>query len=346
MVNLTLKKNNFSSDTLRRVIIGVILSIFIIGIWITLSSRQNPKIISDITFDSEVVPLPPLESTSKPPLGAKANTPSPPPSEEVEQIAEQLSDPVSNNDNARYYPFFATFKAPLNSDQRASLNGDKPVLSIILSGAGQSRRLNDQIIEKLSNNVSLSVSPYLHNHNEIATAFSDRGFEIWMDAASITLDMNNDHGSLALNPANNFENNIALLTRQLDNKDKLTGIVLKPRSLIIETDELWSSIVNDLFAEGYGIVDNTAQVMKPSLFFYEDRRAPYIKGDQVLDETMPLTDFRQALSNVRKSVKEQGRMIVTIPVTSPATLDILVDWVNTLPTEGITLVPVSAQAKL
>ena len=335
--------NSLNFHNVRRIFLGFILGLIIIGSWVFLSSEKNNEIIADVVYDSEIIPLP--NQTKVVP-------------EKEEEEEEAIKDIHSNgyvtdeklkntdSEELKRYSYFSSFKASLNEQQELALEKNKPVLSIILQSAGQNKLLNAQITEKLSNNVTLSVSPYLENHNAVVDQFSKYGFEIWMDMAAITLNVNHDYGDLALNPANNYDSNINLLTQQLKNKDKITGLILEPQSLIIQTEDLWSHIVKDIFAEGYGILDNTSQVMKPALFFYNDYRAPYIKGDQVFDKNMTLETFANVLSNVRKSVLEQKRMVITIPIPSPASLDILSEWVKNLEQEGITLVPVSAQAKL
>lgn len=329
-----------STDTIRRVIIGAVLGFILIGIWMLVMPNKASEPISSLAFDSEIVALPSIIAGV---AQGEDQIPSPPP---VEKHKDDGIAPRQNDENARYYPFFAMFKAPVTQAQQEAIASGSPMLSVILANTGTNRKLNEQIIAKLSNNVTLSMSPYASMHNEAAEKFSDYGFEIWMDLAAITLEMNYDHGNLALNPVNNFERNIDLLTRQLDNKDKITGVVLAPQSLIVETQNLWADLVSDLFAEGYGVLDNTTQVMKPALFFHDDRRAPYLKGDQTLPSTLMLGQFKDSLDNIRKSAKEQGHLIVTIPLTTPAALDILANWVNSLKDDGITLVPVSAQVKL
>jgi polysaccharide deacetylase 2 family uncharacterized protein YibQ len=311
-----------------------------------LVSDQETVILSDLTFDSETLPVPKLANAQNKQSGLQENSsetiPSPPSDENIGNVSAL---PNLHQDTDQY-PVFSSFKVPLTTNEKTAILEGSPLLSVILTETGLSRALNQQIIEKLSDNVTLSLSPYIEAHNPVANMFSEYGFEIWMDIAAITLDMNQDHGPLALSPVNNFENNINMLSQQLNNKDKVTGVVLPPQALIIETEGLWSDIVSDLYADGYGIIDNTVQVMKPGLFFHEDRRAPYLKTDQTLEENLTLDQLKTVLSNIRKSVKEQGNMIISLPVTSPAALDILADWVNSLEEEGITLVPASAQAKI
>lgn len=335
---------NLPLATMWQALAGAVIAIGLIVLWMSLYPSDQSKLPADLIFDSEVITLPASNSSSEtvqPQPDKSADVPTPPQETMEDIMAAQLAD-----NKASAYPFFARFKAPINSEQRAAIANGQPVLSLIISDIGKSRNMVELIRDKLSNNITLSMSPYAEAHNLHADALSGYGFEIWMDAAAITYDMNHDHGPLALNPVNEFARNISMLAEQLDNKDKVTGVILPSQSLIIETQDLWADIVNDLYAEGYGILDNTAQVMKPSLFFYDDKRAPYLKGDITLNDDLTLEQLEQALANLRKSVLEQGTLIATMPLPTPAGLDILAEWVNSLEADGIFLVPLSAQVKL
>lgn len=342
-------RNKINADFIRRVLIGSLIGLVLIGLWSSIATDNSRGQNSDGILDSEIVKIPnaSLLSNNDAALEDDTTLPTPPSENDIETNLPSIDDASSESEiENNLYLSFSKFKAPLNSSQKTAIDDGAPVLSIILTGIGSNKALNDAIIEKLSNNVTLSLSPYLKDHNAIATKFSEYGFETWMDIAAITYDRNYDHGPLALNPVNNLDNNITLLSRQLENKDRITGVILPSQSLIIETPSLWENLVNDIYAEGYGIVDNTTQVMKPALYFFNENRAPYIKGDRSFSNEMTLEQYSQALSNLRKSVKDQGNMVVTIPILSFATLDIIDDWADSLSSDGITLVPVSAQAKL
>jgi len=334
--------NKPTTGNIVSLVAGVVLAVIIIIIWSLLRPASFSEISGDTVLDSETItiPAPFIQARDNSDNTTDDRQPSPPSAEEITDISHE-DETVSNS-----YPVFSQHKTMLSSTQRAAIEKGSPLLSVILTGVGSSAKVNDSLIEKLSNNVTISLSPYLKDYNVIATKFNDYGFETWMDIASITYEQNRDHGDLALNPVNTLDHNLGLLKRQLDNKDMVTGVILPAQSLIVETQDLWENIVSALFMDGYGIVDNTSQVMKPALFFYNDQRAPYIKGDQNLSDNLTLDQYKQALSGIRKSVREQNTMVVSIPVLSPAALDIFADWVDSLANEGITLVPVSAQAKL
>ena len=319
--------NNLLSAKIRQSIIGFVLGVLSIAI-ISPFLNSGHSIPDKIEFDSEVIQI------SKP--------------QEVTE-AQKTIDNISTDQidkNAHLYPFFALHKVALNDDQVAAITQNKPRLSIVLNQAGQTRTMTAAILEKAPQNITIGLSPYIRNHNEVASQLQTYGYEVWMDLSVIILNNKTDYGPDALSPVNNFERNVAILSDQLENKDKLTGVILPNQSLITETSSVWEDLVYDLFAQGYGILDNTRQIAKPKLFFHNEKRAPYIKGDREGSKELSLSDLQSLLEKTRKDTMDQGNMIVTLPISTPAHLDILSRWVDSLEQENITLVPLSAQAKL
>lgn len=315
--------NNINNDIFRQALIGLGLGALAV---LSLSFTLDHKVeTTSIIFDSELLEVSPLSKTS----------------DETETIA---SDQL--NENSKRYPFFAKHRSPLTTKQVNAIKDNTPRLSIIVNHVGQSRNMTASFLEKLPNDVTIGLSPYLKGHNQIANQFNEYGFETWMDLASLTLQNKSDRGNFALSPVSNFETNIDNLSQQLKNKDRLAGVVLPEQSLITETPQTWESLVFDLFANGYGVLDNTQRITKPALFFHEEKPAPYIKGDTTFNKSISLQDMKDKLSSIRKNVRTQKNLIVTIPISTPATLDFLVEWLNSLTDEGITLIPLSAQAKL
>ena len=317
--------SNLNTDKIRQSIIGLVLGL--VGIAIISPFMGGSNAPQQIKFDSEIIKI------SQP--------------EKPETIAKQPNIATNQLDkNANLYPYFAMHKSALSQKQVDAITNNTPRLTVIVNHVGQSRSMTARILEKLSQDITIGLSPYIRNHNEVTTQIHDYGFETWMDLSAITLDTKTDYGSLALTPTNNFDRNIKLLSDQLKNKDKLSGVILPNQSLITETPRLWQDIVTDLFAQGYGILDNTRGITKPALFFHDEKRAPYIRGDQTFTDELSLSELEDVLATTRKNVLDQGNMIITIPISTPAALDILSRWLESLREENITLLPLSAQAKL
>ncbi len=324
-MSLTYLQNK--ADLFRRLSIGIALGLIVIGLMTLIGgqSTSTPQKFEDSDLDIETVAV-----ESMP--------------EERDQNLEGVINP--NNEKAKRYRFFARNKSPLSREQIDAITNGDPLMSVVVMNVGQQQSFIDHLIEKLPTDVTVGISPHLSSQSENATKLWDFGYETWMVMAAITLEVNHDHGNFALTPTNNFEYNMGLLEDQLGDKTYLTGLILPARALIKRSGKLWEDIVYDIFGQGYGLLDNTDGILKPSLYFYDDHRAPYLESDMAINDLLTLDMFRDILDNARQLSLNDNRYILTISASTPAHLDILSEWLNSLPNDGITLVPLSAQAQL
>lgn len=323
------KIKQFDIEFLRRIGIGIgfgIVAVLLLSLF-----TGNTVNYKDIVFDSEKIEI----------VGTQKE-------KHIEVNQDVKTD--NNNDlfqkNAKYFPSFSKHKTPLNETQLDAINHNEKRFSLIISNIGQSSKIVAKILETLPPSVTIGMSAYTKNHNEVVTQFDQYGFETWMEMASITLDETADRGDLALNPTRDFDQNIKNITTQLSNKDKLTGLILPIESIITETPALWKDLVFDLFAQGFGIFDNTVNIMSPSLYFHETHKAPYIKGDISLDKNISNRDLKFALKSFEKKINEEKNITISITSPTPATIDILSDWLHSLEEKNIVTIPLSAQANL
>ncbi len=312
----------------RRFCIGVLIALpFTVVLSFFLS---NPVPVKLVEFDSEKIEI------------VSAQDPS--------QIEGKKNDLISGNNEfnqrASSFPHFARFMSPLTKIQADAIKNNSPRLTIIINGLGQSRKIVAKVMELMPSSVTLSLSPYIKDHNQTSKQLNGYEFETWMDIASLTLDKTSDPGEVALNPTHNFERNINAITKQMNQKTNITGILLPPQSLVVETPKLWKSLSSDLFDQGYGILDNANAIVSPKLFFHDDKRAPYIKGDITINTNTKKEDILKSLYSIEKKISDQKNIILTYPAKTPAALDILSDWINSLEKKKITILPLSAQAKL
>ena len=323
---MAINPNNI--DILRRISLGLGLGLITVLMLSLFDGGDTPT--ESITFDQEMVSLPDSGGPSATDL-----------MEDGETI-----DTTDNDLKAARYKFFAQNKIALSSEQATALANNQPVLSVIVNDMGQQRSFTEKAYSTLPRDVTIGLSPFISADNQNAASLRDYGFEVWMVMAAITLERNRDISDFALTPINNFEYNINLLSDQIGDKTYLTGLVLPAQAIIKKSGKLWEDLAYDIFGQGYSLLDNTGGIIKPSLYFYEERRAPYIESDLILADPISAEDFKETLNKARQNTINEGRYILSLSEMTPAHLDILAEWLNSLPNEGITLVPLSAQAKL
>jgi len=312
-------------DTTRRALIGLILGLVVIGLFAALPPSA-PQVTDMDSLDQEIITL----------------SPAPKPLDEIENVATA----GLNDEKAARYSFFAKNKRSLTSAQRDAIVNETPILSIVINHVGQQRALTQKIAESLPKNVTIALSPHLNGRTESVSTLQNAGFELWMTMAAITLNMNTDSSDFALTPTNNFEFNINILSDQISDQDYLTGVILPPQALIKRSGKLWDDLVYDIFGQGYGLLDDTDGIVKPTLYFYDDHRAPYLSSDAAMDDLVSLQDFSTLLNSIRDNTLSEKRYILSLPLLTPGHLDILAEWLDALSNDRITLVPLSAQAQL
>jgi polysaccharide deacetylase 2 family uncharacterized protein YibQ len=320
---IAINPNNI--DTIRRVALGLGLGLIAV-LFLSMLGGDNTSYNDTIDFDQETITLP----------GATA----------AREDDAEITPLSASDERAARYKFFAQNKVSLSAEKATALSEGKPALSVIINNVGQQRAFTEKLMSVMPQDVTIGLSPFISNDNQNAISLRDYGYEIWMNMAAITLEENNDTSDFALTPTNNFEFNINLLSDQIGDKNYLTGLILPPQAIIKRSGKLWEDLVYDIFGQGYGLLDNSSGIIKPSLYFYDDERAPYIESDFVMSDTMSIEDFKAALNTVRQNTLSEGGYILSLSEATPVHLDILAEWLNSLPNEGITLVPLSAQAKL
>lgn len=262
-----------------------------------------------------------------------------------------LDKPEQSDDTDEIRPsgqfgFFTQNQIPLTPDQASAIAKNAPRLSIILNNVGQREEHLQRIVETFPPQVTLSLSPYTTDFNTLSKSLHDNGYEVWLSLRTQTKALNTDTGPDALSPVRDLEANIGLLDNQIKRKTNVAGIVIPPLSLVVESDVLWRDLTYEMFAIGYGILDTTHITIEPALFYHKDASAPYIKNDFLIDASLSKDKIIEILKTVRTQIDKDKNAIVTVTSLPPASLDILVEWINAVKAEGITLIPLSAQTQL
>jgi|GEM_PF-1841052 len=321
------------SKSLVRIVTGAFTAFFLLIILMAITpvfKEKNHRL--GLTLDQEEVTLP-LAVESKD-VQPSFN----------EDLAENVQTITSPNNAVDGFDHFHANKKALTAQQQLAIIDNKPHYSLVIQMVGSNSLLNDRILETLPRDVTLSVTPYLSNHNEIAGKFKQEGFEIWMLMATETLERRTDNGSFALSPIHNINNNMYNITNQLQGKNHITGITFHERSLMPSAEIMWPQIVQDLFAEGYAVHDATPSPVSPKVYSIDgNKKSIYLKENMNLNLNKNKNSIEQQLDMIKNSIQAHKNAIVTTVITTPVALDILTEWINSLQAEGIILVPLSAQ---
>lgn len=258
----------------------------------------------------------------------------------------QADTPRQDAKQPSLYTLFEKNKRPLNAKQETAIADNTPRLSLVVYNMGKSKNMVDALTHKMPPDITIGLSPYTNTYNVMARDLTQKGFETWLNLQSITRETDADNGAQSLNPTRNFSYNISFLEQQTQNKSHVTGVILDQSSLISESTDLWMELSRDLLADGYGIFDLTPAQLPPSFFYYNNLPAPYIKESLQIETNLPDSLIKHHLAEMKERIKTGRNLVLAVNIYTPTALDILADWVNSLEQEGITLIPLSAQAKL
>ncbi len=314
--------NNLNIDFIRRLAIGAGFSLIFIFLIQALTHNGGPAIDTRL-LDQETIAMPE-------------------PVVDEDDIPDDVETVKEDSKNIALYDFFAKHKR-----STPAISPQDILLSIIINDVGQSRKIVEMVSENLPKNVTIGLSSHTRNHDQVAKALQDHGHEVWLKLSTLTSDLNTNRGPNALDPTNNLEWNLNALSKQTDQKDFITGLIFSPDTLIRRSNRLWERLVNDIFANGYGLLDHNSRTAKSDLFFYDGNPAPYINGDVFIADHLNIQDIESILDDAARKLRDGNDMIISVQTKTPVVIDIMKQWLDSIANEqNIRLVPLSAQAKL
>lgn len=268
-------------------------------------------------------------------------------SESLELVQSHPDVPAQTSiDPALSFGKFVTNRVKLNDTQRKVLGDKNARATIVIYDIGLKQEDIKNVSTALPKSVTVALSAYTPAFNALSKPFTEDGRETWISLSTQTAAFDTDNGNLAISPIDNIETVMPMVLDQLKNRSYITGVMIPPQSMMLDSENLWSALVSELFADGYGVFDPTYDTPQASLYYYNESPAPYIKGDIVVDTNQSADNLKASLKSVRERILNDKNAIVTASIYTPASLDILAEWVNSLEAEGITIIPLSAQAKL
>jgi polysaccharide deacetylase 2 family uncharacterized protein YibQ len=315
---------------IRRIGIGALIAcsiiFFIKGIS---SSRQN----TSINFPSSSFPIAQndVKNTNIPEIQSETYK-----DESLESIFEF----------ADQYKKFNTNRQRLSTEQIDAIQNNKARVTLVINNLGKQKALLDNLIAKNKASITVSLSPYTTPFDDIVKKLNTDGIETWLYIHTIEKTPLKDNGPFALNPSRNLETNFELLESQIRNKAFIAGITFGNKAIITKIEDLWGNIAQDLYAQGYGIFDQTNTKPSGQLLYSQKIPAPYVQTNIILDTQLPRNELAARLNSIRKQILTDKNLIISTSIATPVALDILMQWVDSLQADGIIFIPLSAQTKI
>lgn len=222
--------------------------------------------------------------------------------------------------------------------------GGKPVVSLAIFDVGLSDSASNAALRAFPPEVSLVLSPYMTTPDLWVTEARTRGHELWL---SLPVEVKDyplvDPGPQTALIGAAEKDNLAKLYWVMSRATNYVGFVTPPDPTFIKAEQDMRPVMNRIYGRGLAFVDGS---LMPSLIpktMAQSMNAPYGTIDVWVDAPAEKESIAESLAQVEKLARDQGFAAAVIR-PYPLSYQMVQEWVASLPSKGIVLAPLSAQA--
>lgn len=243
-------------------------------------------------------------------------------------------------DSDRMRPFDA-YKRPFDS---AAAVGRKRV-SIVLVDFGLSEGLSRMALNDLPPDITVAVNPYAPAAAMWAQDSRTAGHEPWLVLpAENEFYPTNDPGPQAVLIGAAERQNLNRLYWALSQAQGYAGIVSGYNPVFFRSAADMRPVLGDVFGRGLGFVDGDTNPASQPGSMALGYKAPYAHADLWIGRPDSTAEsIGAALRRLEMLAENNGHAIGFVHMAPPA-LDLLKNWVDSLPRKGIVLAPLSVAA--
>jgi polysaccharide deacetylase 2 family uncharacterized protein YibQ len=265
------------------------------------------------------------------------STKSPLPSSPMPGVYEDSADgylPAISKDGSKPYVVYAK---PSKSYPNI------PKISIILTEIGFNSAINETIISTMSNRITLSVSPYVENLNQLTNTFRQSGFEFLIELPVESMHFpKDDSGPYALLSHLEPSMNLKRLKWNMTRTTGYIGFVTFKDSRLMSISTLIEPVLDEIQNRGLLFASITDGKEEDNIDVLADKISlPFIPITSEIDTVLSEEFINSSLKELELHSLKNGH-VVAYAHSSPLTLKLLSNWINTLESKGIALVPASA----
>ncbi len=223
-----------------------------------------------------------------------------------------------------------------------SAPADTPRIAILVGGMGLSATITERAITQLPATVTLAFAPYGREMVRLTSRARQAGHELMLQAPLEPYDYpDSDPGPHTLLTGLSQEQNVDHLHWLMSRMTEYVGITNYMGGRFSASEEALRPFLGEIrergliYADGgtspRSVVDRVAQRMD----------VPFLKADVIIDANPTRSAIAAALTELEEVAHEHGRAL-GVATGLPAGVDALADWVGTLESKGLVLVPVTA----
>lgn len=378
----TPKKSKFSFGAFIKTFILLLLILTGVGVWAWLKTDETQAAIAEKLAsktaivernDSEIYRLSdaqpvltmPAEDVIVPKTEIKVDLPTPRAPEEQDQTS-QASDSASTSTAQQtslvaapipgLYESVASGLLPITRKEDGlnpfegykrpfQKNGDKPLISFIVTDLGLSRSATEALIQNLPSEISLAFSSYARDLPVLTGAARKGGHEVWLTLPLETRDYPlHDPGPSTLLINASMEQNKDRLYSVLASTQGYAGFISEKDHVFKREDAEVNPAIEDIFKRGLAVIDSNVSTRNFVGTIASRRDYPHAKAHFWLDNDLTPLSMNQKIRQAIEFGKASGGVIIMLK-PYPASIKALQKFLNSAPAKNFQLAPASAQVK-
>lgn len=216
-------------------------------------------------------------------------------------------------------------------------------LSVIVKDLGISKKTTGEALNILPKEVTLSFSPYANKLNAQVVQAWDNGHEILLDLPLETKDFPKvDPGPLAMYTWADAKQNIVSLTKILGAASGNIGLLAAQDTSYFNIYGELKPLMGQIYGRGLAYIEPKGELSTAGKLALKNN-SPYASIDMIIPASSSRDLALKKLKSLERSIPKKGHAVVTLSAKK-ASIDALVQWIETLKDQNITLVPISAIA--
>ncbi|MGD9846991.1 MAG: divergent polysaccharide deacetylase family protein [Variibacter sp.] len=219
-----------------------------------------------------------------------------------------------------------------------------PRVAIVVGRLGISANMLTEAMAKLPGPVTLAVTPYGADLERWVARARGEGHEVLLQVPMEPFDYpENDPGPQTLLTSLPPEQNINRLHWFMARFGGYVGLANYMGARFVMNDASVAAVIRESGKRGLMFFDDGATPRTVTGTAAGSANVPYAKADIVIDATPSVPEIEGALAKLEAAAHERG-FAVGYASALPVSIERIANWAKSLPSRGVTLVPISAIA--
>ena len=218
-------------------------------------------------------------------------------------------------------------------------------VALLVRGLGMDLDRALDVVSALPPDVSLAFKSYAPTLDQSAGAARAAGHETFLEVPFEPFDYpDNDPGPDTLLMGQPPRDNLDRLYHVMSRMEGYVGVHNDLGARFTGSAPDFSPVIEELNARGLSYIDDGSSSRSIAEQLASARRMPFIAADLLIDAAPSRDTIIAALDTLEQKAKSKGQALGMLSGL-PISVNIIAEWIASLPAKGITLVPVSALMK-